>query len=67
MITTTPSKLAQELNTDQRTLRKFLRNTTPKSEHPGSGHRWVLPGGKRDVNRLKKQFEQWRGEHTRAA
>lgn len=50
-------EVAAELDTDPRTLRKFLREVIPADEHPGQGGRWVL--GKADVNKLKKQFAGW--------
>lgn len=51
---------ASELGTDARTARKFLRSVTPKDEQPGKGSRWDLPEGKRDLNRLRKQFTDWK-------
>jgi hypothetical protein len=65
MNTVTPTELADSLQSDPRTVRKFLRFVKEKDTHPGRGHRWELPGGKRDMNRLKKQFGEWRAEHTR--
>lgn len=53
---------ATELGTDGRTARKFLRSITPKDEQPGKGSRWNLPEGKRDLNRMKKQFEGWKAD-----
>lgn len=67
MNTVTPSELAQQLESDPKTVRKFLRSITEKELQPGRGHRWELPAGKRDINRLKKQFEVWREAHTRHA
>lgn len=65
MNTTTPSELAQELHTDPKVVRKFLRSMTPKDQQPGRGHRWAVPAGKRDMNRLRKQFDEWAAAHTR--
>lgn len=53
------TSFASELNTDARTARKFLRDITPKDEQPGKGSRWDLPEGKRDLNKLRKQFADW--------
>lgn len=59
MTTITPAEFAAEVGSDGRTVRKFLRSTTPREEHPGKGSRWALPGTKRDINRMKKQFNEW--------
>lgn len=55
----TPAEFAVEVDSDGRTVRKFLRSITPKDEQPGKGSRWSLPGTAKDVNRLKKQFADW--------
>lgn len=60
----TPAEFAVEVDSDGRTVRKFLRAVTPKDEHPGKGSRWSLPGTAREVNKLKKQFGEW--THTQA-
>lgn len=57
--TMTTNELATELETDGRTLRKFLRSVTPKDEQPGKGARWVLPGNVREVAKMRKQFDEW--------
>lgn len=49
--------VARELETDARTLRKFLRDTTPTEDHPGQGGRWAFT--KADVKGLKKAFADW--------
>jgi hypothetical protein len=59
MATMTPAEFAAEVNSDGRTVRKFLRSITPKDEQPGKGSRWALPAGKREVNKLSKQFREW--------
>lgn len=56
---------AAELGTDSRTARKFLRNITPKDEQPGKGSRWDLPEGKREINKLKKQFSDWKASQEK--
>lgn len=61
----TPVELAEVFEADPKTIRKFLRSTTPKESQPGRGHRWSLPGGKRDINRLQKQYTEWAKVHTR--
>lgn len=55
----TAMELANELGTDSRTVRKFLRKITPKDEQPGKGARWSIDGTKRSVNKLRKQFDEW--------
>lgn len=50
-------EMAIALGTDARTLRKFLRDTTPIEEQPGQGGRWEFTRG--DVGRLTKRFANW--------
>lgn len=57
--TMTPAEFATEVNSDGRTVRKFLRSITPREEQPGKGSRWVLPGTKREVTTLKNRFTKW--------
>lgn len=59
MSTMTPTEFASEVNSDGRTVRKFLRSITPKENQPGKGSRWVLEGNKRELTKLKKQFTEW--------
>lgn len=62
----TPAEFATEVDSDGRTVRKFLRSVTPTDEHPGKGSRWVLPGTAREVNKLKKQFADWHNSQAEA-
>ena len=57
--TLTPTEFAATVASDGRTVRKFLRSITPKDEQPGKGSRWSLPGTKREVAKLQKQFHDW--------
>ena len=57
--TITPAEFAAQVDSDGRTVRKFLRSITPKDEQPGKGSRWQLPGTKREVTKLTKQFHEW--------
>lgn len=57
--TLTPAEFAATVGSDGRTVRKFLRDITPKEDQPGKGSRWALPGTKRDVSKLTKQFRDW--------
>lgn len=67
MSTMTPAEFATEVNSDGRTVRKFLRSITPKDEQPGKGSRWVLPGTKREVTKLSKQFREWSAKQAEEA
>lgn len=53
----TSQELATELETDGRTVRKFLRSVTPKDAQPGKGSRWSIE--KRQLRTLRKQFADW--------
>jgi hypothetical protein len=66
MSTITPAEFAEIIGSDGRTVRKFLRNVTPKDEHPGKGARWALPGTKREVTKLQKQFTEWAAAQEKA-
>ena len=55
----TTKQYAAALSTDPKTLRKFLRDSTPRDQHPGKGGRWVLPGSKRDIASARKSFLNW--------
>lgn len=57
--TLTTAQAASELETDSRTLRKFLRSITPKDEQPGKGARWEITGTKTSLNKMRKQFNEW--------
>lgn len=51
----TPKEFALEVNSDGRTVRKFLRSVTPKGDQPGKGNRWEV----RNTAALRKQFAAW--------
>jgi hypothetical protein len=57
MAVLTPAQLAEKLNSDPRSTRKFLRSITPKENHPGKGSRWVIDSS--TVPALRKQFKVW--------
>lgn len=57
--TLTVNEFAAHVESDGRTVRKFLRDTIAKESHPGKGSRWALPGTKRELNKLTKQFNTW--------
>lgn len=55
--TITTNELAEELETDARTLRRFLRSESSPVEAPGKGHRYVLDS--KASRLIKKQFAAW--------
>ena len=57
MMTTT--ELAATLDTNPRTLRKFLRSDDSGIAPVGKGSRYALPSTKREVNALTKRFTAW--------
>lgn len=54
--TFTPKEIAEDLGTDGKTLRKFLRSTFPEAA-PGKGNRWALTS--KQVREVKKGFKVW--------
>jgi hypothetical protein len=58
-VTITPAELAETVNSDGKTVRKFLRSITPKEDQPGKGSRWAIDGSKRSLTKLQKQFATW--------
>lgn len=63
----TTKDFAAAIGTDPKTLRKFLRATTPRDEQPGKGGRWVLPGSKTALTAARKSFAKWQKEQADAA
>lgn len=63
----TPAEFAELVESDGRTVRKFLRSITPREDQPGKGSRWQLDGTKRSVNKLQKQFAEWTAAQAQAA
>ena len=53
----TPKELALLLDTDPKTLRRFLRAMT--SDRPGRGGRWVIPADQ--VDAIRDRFNNWGG------
>lgn len=54
MATRTPKELAQDWDTDPRTVRKFLRSNDIRV---GKGNRHAIEA--KDVRKLRKQFDAW--------
>jgi len=63
----TTREFAEAIGTDPKTLRKFLRSTTPRDEQPGKGGRWVLPGTKSVLTKARKDFAKWQKDQADAA
>jgi len=59
MTTLDTSKVAAELGTDSRTLRKFLRSSASPLQAVGQGARYVMKP--EDLPELKDKFDAWRG------
>lgn len=57
-MTTTTAQVAEELGTDSRTFRKFLRSDISPFEPVGQGSRYVFPDDL-DIAALKKTFADW--------
>jgi hypothetical protein len=55
--TLTPKELAIELDTDPRTVRKFLRSEEGMNDKVGKGQRWAIEA--RQVRSLKVRFAKW--------
>lgn len=58
MTTLNTAQAAEKLETTPRELRKFLRSVTEKDSQPGKGSRWTLEA--REVNKMRKQFNEWK-------
>lgn len=57
---------ATAIGTDPKTLRKYLRDSTPRDQHPGKGGRWVLPGTKSEIAKHRRAFAKWQKEQADA-
>lgn len=62
--TLTITDLAEKLETDPRTARKFLRSVTPKESQPGKGSRWAIEA--KQVRSLKAQFAKFEANARKA-
>ena len=63
----TTRAFADAIGTDPKTLRKFLRDSTPRDQHPGKGGRWSLKGDKRTIATARKSFLTWQKEQAEKA
>ena len=57
--TMTTATLADALDTDPRTLRKFLRSAASPVASVGKGKRYTLPGTKAALTDFGKRFSAW--------
>lgn len=57
--TMTTADLAEALDTDPRTLRKFLRSSASPVESVGKGKRYSLPATKAALTDFGKRFNAW--------
>lgn len=62
----TPAQLADELGTDARTARKFLRSITPRDEQPGKGSRWSIPGTAASLKAMRTKFAKFEAAQAEA-
>ncbi len=63
----TTKDFAASIGTDPKTLRKYLRDSTPRDQHPGKGSRWVLPGSKSEIAKHRRAFAKWQKDQADAA
>lgn len=63
--TLNPKELAVELDTDAKTVRKFLRSKASglAAEAPGKGGRWAIESKK--VRSLKSKFGKWADDQAK--
>lgn len=66
MATLSAKELAVQLETDGRTVRKFLRQVVRAAglESPGKGQRWAIES--KDVKKLKTHFVRWNAAQVAA-
>lgn len=70
METLTTKDVAAELDTDPRTLRKFLRSEVEQAggmvgeNTPGKGGRWGFE--RKELRDLRRRFARWTAEHVRS-
>jgi predicted transcriptional regulator len=66
MATLSAKELAQELGTDGRTVRKYLRATVRAAgiANPGKGQRWSID--RKDVRKIRKDFAVWEAARVAA-
>ena len=61
----TTAQVAEEFETTARELRKFLRSEASGIDGVGKGARYALPGNKRELTKLRKQFDEWTASKTK--
>lgn len=65
--TMTTTDLAAALDTDPRTLRKFLRSSASPVESVGKGKRYSLPATKSAITDFQKKFDAWKSAQAERA
>lgn len=63
--TLSTAEMAERLDTDPRTLRRFLRSDSSPVERVGKGNRYHVPAS--TFRTLKKAFTKWNESHTAQA
>jgi hypothetical protein len=66
MTAITPKVLAERLETDAKTVRKFLRSDASgvAADAPGKGGRWSIDSGQ--VRTMRKAFAKWNADRLAA-
>lgn len=66
MATITPKELANRLETDAKTVRKFLRSDASgvSADAPGKGGRWSIDSA--NVRSMRKAFGKWNADRLAA-
>lgn len=63
-MTITPKELATRLDTDPKTVRKFLRSPEGLDMKVGKGNRWAIESNQ--VRGLKSRFAKWNADRLAA-
>lgn len=61
IIMMTTNEVATAFDTTPRALRKFLRK---QGQGVGKGSRYALPSSKRDLAKMRTQFDAWTASNT---
>lgn len=55
----TPDMLAKDFSTDSKQIRRFLRNSLNRDNHPGKGNRWQIALTAQNLEMLRNRFNRW--------
>lgn len=58
-------ELADQLDTDPKTLRRFFRSPESPVDRVGQGNRYIIE--RRQLAKLRREFTAWKSSHTRQA